>query len=174
MGELFQAIIRHSDALSEHEIRETEEVARQAFSGPGDDIEWSSSEWYVLGRVIGRVVSIVGILKRHIRIGELTLEVGGVGGFATHPEYQRRGYGSAVMQRAAEFMRNDLQVEFGLLVCDQDMIAFYNRHGWQIAEEEMVFTSKGVKHIFRDIIMVLPLAERPWPKGRIDLCGNPW
>jgi GNAT superfamily N-acetyltransferase len=174
MEELFQVIIRHSVDLNENENREIEEVDRLAFAGEEDDIEWSSSEWYVLGKKTGRIVSLVGILKRGIRVGEIALEVGGVGGFATHPDHQRHGFGSAVLKRAAEFMRDDLQVEFGLLVCGQDMIAYYGKHGWQIAEAEMVFTSQGIKHVFHDIIMVLPLGERAWPKGMIDLCGKPW
>lgn len=174
MEEKIKVIIRHSKDLSANENQEIEEVDHQAFNGQEDDIDWSSPEWFVFGTMAGRIVSVVGVLERRIRVGEMTLKVGGVGGFATHPDHQRHGFGSALLQRAAEFMRNDLQVEFGLLVCGQDMIAYYSKHGWQIAEAEMVFTSKGTKHVFHDMIMVLPLGERPWPKGTIDLCGTPW
>lgn len=174
MDETFQISISQSERLSEVELREIEEVDQSAFTGPEDDIDWSGSEWHVIGRLAERIVSIAGILKRRIRVGEVTLEVGGIGGVATHPDYQKHGYGSAVMQRAAEFMQDDLHVEFGLLVCDQETASFYGKLGWQISPAELVFNSKGTKQIFQDITMVLPLSSRPWPVGRIDLCGTPW
>jgi ribosomal protein S18 acetylase RimI-like enzyme len=34
--------------------------------------------------------------------------VGGIGGVATNPEFRRRGVASAMLARAAEFMKNDL------------------------------------------------------------------
>lgn len=174
MEENLQVVIRHTDELKESERREIDEVDHLAFMGEEDEIEWSPSEWYVLGKLAGRIVSHVGILKRRIRVGELFLEVGGVGGFATLPDYQQRGFGSTVLRRADEFMRLDLRLEFGLLVCGQDMIAFYSKHGWQITDAEMLFLSHGTKHVFHDTIMVIRLGERPWPEGTIDLCGAPW
>jgi ribosomal protein S18 acetylase RimI-like enzyme len=174
MEETLQIIIRRSENLHENENREIEEVDRLAFTSHMDDLDWSSPEWFVIGKLAGRVVSIVGILKRRIRVDGTSLEVGGVGGVATHPEHQQRGYASALLQRVAVIMRADLKVDFGLLVCDQDMVSFYSKLGWQIAADEMVFDFHGTKRLFREKTMVLPLSERPWPHGRIDLCGAPW
>jgi GNAT superfamily N-acetyltransferase len=174
MSETLQIIVRHSENLTESESREIEEVDHLAFTGPPDDVDWSSPEWFVVGKLAGRVISIIGILKRAIRIGETSLEVGGVGGVATHPDYQRRGYGSALLQRAAVFMRADLNVDFGLLVCDQDMVPFYGNLDWQTVQDEMVFDFRGSKRTFQGITMLLPLGGRSWPRGTIDLCGTPW
>jgi len=174
MNKAFQISIRHAEALSEHENQEIEEVERLAFTDPEDDIEFSNSEWYVMGKLGKQVVSTAGILKRYIRVGEITLEVGGIGGVATRPDYQKQGFGTAVMQSAAEFMREDLQVEFGLLFCDHETAIFYGKLGWQIARAELVFVSHGSKLIFEGVTMVLPLDSRPWPEGAIDLCGAPW
>ena len=174
MAETFQSTVNHSHDINGNENREIEEVEQLAFTGPEDEFHWSSSEWYATGILAGRIVSVVGILKRRIRVGEIALEVGGIGGVATHPDCQRHGLASAVLQRAAEFMRNELHVEFGLLVCDQDMVAFYRKLGWQIAHSEMAFDFQGSKHVFQGITMALPLGARPWPEGKIDLCGFPW
>jgi len=174
MAETLQIIVRHSENITERENREIEDVDYLAFTGPPDNVDWSSPEWFVIGKLAGRVVSIVGVLKRRIRVGESSLEVGGVGGVATHPDYQRRGYGSALLQRTAIFMRADLNVGFGLLVCDQDMVPFYSKLGWQTTQDEMVFDFRGSKRTFDGITMLLPVGERPWPRGTIDLCGTPW
>lgn len=174
MAESFQVIICHSEHLNENENREIEEVGHLAFTGPGDEIDWSSPEWYVLGKMKGRVVSVVGILKRRIQVGEIPLDIGGISGVATHPDHQKQGFGSVLLRRAAEFIHQDLHIDFGLLVCAPDTVTFYSKLGWQIVEDEMIFEFQGTKHTFTGKTMVLPLGERPWPKGTIDLCGPPW
>ena len=174
MDGTFRITISPSDEIGEDEGREIDEVDQLAFSGPEDEIDWSNPQWYVIGKLAERIISIVGVLKRRIRVGKITLEVGGIGGVATHPDYQQHGFGSAVMQSAAEFMRDDLQVEFGLLVCGQETVSFYGKLGWQIAGAEMVFDLHGSKQVFQGITMVLPIGPRPWPEGTIDLCGAPW
>ena len=172
MTESFQAIVCHSEHLNENESREIEEVSHLAFTGPEDEIDWSPPEWYVLGKMKGQVVSVVGILKRRIRVGEISLDVGGIGGVATHPDHQKQGFGSALLQSAAEFIHQDLHIDFGLLLCAQETVTFYSKLGWKIAEEEMIFECQEPG--FDGITMVLPLGGRPWPKGTIDLCGPPW
>jgi aminoglycoside 2'-N-acetyltransferase I len=170
----FKITISHSDEISENEGREIEELEQSAFNDPEDEIDWANSEWYVTGKLVERIVSIVGILRRRIRVGKITLEVGGIGGVATHPDYRQCGFSSALLKRAAEFMRDDLQVVFGLLVCDQEMVSFYRKLGWQISHAELVFDLHGSKEVFQGITMVLPLGSSPWPEGVIDLCGAPW
>jgi GNAT superfamily N-acetyltransferase len=128
----------------------------------------------VLGKIAGGIVSVVGILKRRIQVGEIILEVGGIGGVATHPDHQRHGFASALLRGAAEFIREDLHIEFGLLFCDHDKITFYSKLGWQVVEAEMTMEIHGKKQVFDGIALVLPLGARPWPEGTIDLCGHPW
>jgi aminoglycoside 2'-N-acetyltransferase I len=170
----FQIIIRRYDNLDENENREIEEVAHLAFTDPEDELDWSDPKWLVVGKLAGRIVSIVGILTRHIRVGETTLEVGGIGGVATLPDRQQHGFGSALLQRAAEFMRDELKVDFGLLICDQEMVSFYSKLGWQTVEGQVVFDFHGTMRALREITMRLPLGDSYWPEGTIDLCGAPW
>ena len=89
----FQIVVRHSENLTEDENQQIEEVDHLAFAGgPADDFDWASPEWFVIGKLAGRVVSIVGILKRRIQVGDTSLVVGGVGGVATHPEKSAPGF----------------------------------------------------------------------------------
>ena len=174
MDGTFRIMIRRPDDLSKNDRREIEELEQSAFNDLEDEIDWSNSEWYVTWKYAERIISIVGVLKRRIRVGKITLDVGGIGGVATHPDYRQRGFSSALLKRAAEFMRDDLQVQFGLLVCDQEKVNFYGRLGWQIVGAEMLFDLHGSKQVFQGITMVLPLGSSPWPEGVIDLCGAPW
>ena len=174
MEEALQITICPSKDFNEDEQREIDEVDRLAFSGSEDGIDWSSPEWWAVGRLAGRIVSITGILKRRVQVGERTLVVGGISGVATHPDHQRRGFASALLRQAAEFMHADLKVAFGFLVCGEHTVPFYGKLGWEVVEAEMVFEFRGAKRLFQGTMMVLPLGEKLWPAGKIDLCGLPW
>jgi len=174
MSESFQMMICHASDMDESESQGIEVVSHMAFTDPEDEIDWSPPEWWVLGKIAGAIVSVVGILKRSVQVGEITLDVGGIGGVATHPDHQRHGFASALLRGAAEFIRQDLHIEFGLLFCDHDKITFYSKLGWQLVGAEMTTELQGAKQVSDGIAMVLPLGERAWPEGRIDLCGAPW
>jgi GNAT superfamily N-acetyltransferase len=160
--------------MNDAERCEIEELEQTTFDYLEDEIDWAIPEWYAIGKLAERVISIVGVLKRRVEVGEITLEIGGIGGVVTHPDHRQHGFASALLRSAAEFMRDDLQVEFGLLLCNPDKVDFYGRLGWQIALAEMVCDLHGSKEIFDGITMVLPLGSKPWPEGSIDLCGTPW
>jgi hypothetical protein len=51
---------------------------------------------------------------------------------------------------------------------------FYRKLGWQPTQEEVVFDFRGTKRILPEMTMLLLLGDRPWPEGKIDLCGFPW
>ena len=102
------------------------------------------------------------------------LRVGGVGGVATSPRWQRRGLAQQLMEKAAAFMRADMGVEFGLLVCGDHMVPYYSRLGWQVVPGPLLVEQPQGKIIFPTTTMVLPLTGKPWPAGTIDLCGLPW
>jgi aminoglycoside 2'-N-acetyltransferase I len=135
---------------------------------------WADSDWMVLGRLDGEIVSQLGLLKREIRINAVPLFVGGVGGVATHPGWRRSGFSSALLSAVAEYMQIELKVPFGLLVCASESSRFYARMGWRTVATELWCTVKGELHCMKTIVMILPLSQAEWPEGKIDLCGPPW
>lgn len=139
-----------------------------------DPSQWADSDWMVLGRLDGELVSQLGLLKREIRIGSVPLLVGGVGGVATHPGWRRRGFSSTLLEAAAEFMQVELKVRFGLLVCACESQRFYSRLGWKTIANELWCTANGKRHRMKTTVMILPVLQADWPKGKIDLCGSPW
>jgi GNAT superfamily N-acetyltransferase len=102
------------------------------------------------------------------------MTVAGIGGVATHPDYQRRGLAGTLMQRAAEYMQDELRVPFGLLVCSDLRVDYYAKLGWQLLKAPVLFDRHGKKDTFEGNVMVLPLAGILWPEGTVDLCGTPW
>lgn len=147
-----------------------------AFAGETDEgiNEWADSDWMVLGRVDGELVSQLGLLKREIRVGGAPITVGGVGGVATLPVWQRHGLATALMGAAAKFLQTEIKVSFGLLVCADETQPFYARLGWKTVATELWVLQGEISLPLRTIVMVLPLADQGWPQGKIDLCGPGW
>jgi GNAT superfamily N-acetyltransferase len=144
------------------------EAAEEGFN------EWSDSDWMVLGRMDGKIVTQLGLLKREICVGVVLMPVGGVGGVATHPAWQRRGLSTALLQASAQFMQTELNVPFGLLNCANESQPFYGRLGWKTVAAELWFIENEERRPLQTPVMILPLSNQDWPEGEIDLCGLPW
>jgi len=167
--------IRAADSLSEAERKRVDDIDRQVFeSDPYHYMEWSPVNWHVLLKLDGEWVSYVGIVERTGAVNGQPVKLGGIGGVGTLPAYRRRGLAEAAMGRAQAFIRDELQVEFGLLICNQQMIPYYRKLGWQVVEGPLVFNQPGGKLTFDDVTMILPCTKSDWLPGVIDLCGPPW
>ena len=102
------------------------------------------------------------------------MRVGGVGAVATAPAWQRRGYARQLLEATAAFMRDDMRVSAGLLICDDSRIPYYGLLGWQAVPGPLLMDQPQGKVVVPSAIMVLLFSETPWPGGTIDLCGLPF
>ena len=78
------------------------------------------------------------------------------------------------MERAAVFMRDELKVEAGLLICSDQRVPYYGRLGWQVVAGSLLTDQPQGKVVMTVNTMALLWGERLWPAGPIDLCGLPW
>ncbi len=141
---------------------------------PAFNYQWTPKKWCALAWLDGGVVSHAGIVERVIEVGGELISVGGICGVWTLPEYEGRGLGSAAVQAAMAFIRDELHLQFALLVCRKDLEPFYERLGWQRAEEPLTFEQPSGKVVWPMSTMVLSCQEKRWPNGAIDLRGLPW
>jgi GNAT superfamily N-acetyltransferase len=139
-----------------------------------NDLEWSSSDVMLLGWLDDELVSQVGILRREILVGGKPLWVGGIGGVATLPDRQGKGYAGKLMRRAETYMRDEMGVPFGLLICGWARIPMYAHLGWELVAGAWRVVYKGGTALVPDNIMALRLSDQAWPAGEIDICGKPW
>jgi aminoglycoside 2'-N-acetyltransferase I len=150
-------------------------AAFDAIDDDGGGITWvESNDWHVLVLEAGRVVSHAGIVERTVDVGGMQVRVGGVGAVATLPELQGRGLAGMAMRRAAQFMQEDLKVDFGLLFCAPKNEPLYAHLGWIVVRVPVVSDQPGGKRCISDVLMILPCLKQAWPAGTIDLCGLPW
>ena len=172
-----RAIIRPVHELTPQEKQAASEIDRIAFAGTLDDARikvWATSEWLTLGFLEDQLVSVVGILVREVLLAGQPIRMGGIGGVATLPEWRRRGFSGALLDRSAEFLRDPLKVDFSFLVCAPEKVPFYARHGWQEIHNQVVCDQPEGKVDLDGVAMVLPSLQKRWTEGVLDLCGLPW
>jgi predicted acetyltransferase len=140
-----------------------------------DSIDWSTPhEWNALGWLDGELVSQLCLLKREIIVGGEKVWVAGIGGVATHPQWQRKGLASQLMRATADFIRQKMDVLFGLLICAEETRSFYEKLGWQKVADELIFIQNNARKTLKTCVMILKITADPFPGGMIDLRGLPW
>jgi len=146
----------------------------QAFAGVGGDTEWVRGDWSAIVRNCGHVVSQVEVLKRMVRVNDQPLNVGGIANVATLDGWKRQGLASKAMHKAVDFVCSTLGADFGLLVCEHQLISFYEQLGWYTVAGPVVASQSEGKIVLPEETMVYSCHDSQWPSGEIDLCGLPW
>ncbi|MDO8434012.1 MAG: GNAT family N-acetyltransferase [Candidatus Binatus sp.] len=140
--------------------------------GPAD--RWGAPDYYAILSLEEQLAGRLAILDREVSVGGAIVKVGGIGGVATKPQFRHRGVASAMLSRAAEFMKRDLGVEFGLLLCRHEVSPVYAKLGWIGVPGSTTFSRSGTTATYPHDTMILALAEKAWPSGPIDMLGLPW
>jgi aminoglycoside 2'-N-acetyltransferase I len=136
--------------------------------------QWAKPNWYVLTLSEDKLISCLGILERVVAVDGQPIQLAGIGSVMTHPEWRGRGIASALLEKTAAFIRGDLGVQFGLLLCRKEVVPLYAKLGWKLVEGPTIFDQPTGKMTYPRLTMVLPCGEKEWPTGPIDLCGLPW
>jgi len=139
-----------------------------------DGIQWSTPDWHTLLPSRSEYVSRAGIVIRSIDVGHRSLAVAGICEVATKSEHRGSGLASQVLRHAAGFIRDELALPFGLLLCEEEMIPFFERFGWQWIDESPVCALPDVEGELSQLrCMVLECTDAAWPAGPIHLRGLP-
>jgi GNAT superfamily N-acetyltransferase len=164
--------IRAADQLSDYERWQIRAWQSQVFDLESE--QFSVVDWYLLVSHNDQWVSMLEIVERVATVDSRPVKLVGIGSVTTRPPWRGRGFSSAALQKAAAFMCEELNVEFGLLLCMETVVPFYKRLGWKVVEAPLVYDQPFGKVTSDQVTMVLPCGDRAWPAGPIDLCGLPW
>ena len=135
---------------------------------------WSHLPVRVLARVDRQIIGHLGMVRREITAGGTAVRVAGVGSVMVRPAWRQRGVASLLLERATAHMRDVLRVDFGLLVCRDEVAPVYEKAGWRTVAGPTAFEQPSGRATYRRLTMVLPLGGAGWPEGEIDLRGLPW
>jgi len=166
--------IRLSENLTEEEWRALFEWGENIFGAEDLRYRWRPKELHFVLEEGGRPVGHVGLLQHTVTAGGRPVTVAGVGGVVTTPEAQGRGLAQRGMRHAAEFMRQEWGVAFGLLFCRDALVHFYERLGWQLVQDPVEIEQDAGPVVCSLNVMVLPCDGREWPAGPVSLNSYPW
>ena len=136
--------------------------------------KWAQPDWAVMVWEDDDMVSNVHIIERIVKVGTESVKLGGIGNIATKVEWRQRGYASSALQVAQDFLRDPLQVDFGLMIATEKMVSHYIKVGWKEVAHSLIIDQPPGRTTLNYPVMVLPVCKQDWPKGSIDLCGLPW
>ena len=77
------------------------------------------------------------------------------------------------MERAATFMRGDLGADFGLLLCADDVVPFYESLGWRITPGPTLCHEPSGRVEYEERTMILPCGRPDWPTRLILSDSSP-
>jgi predicted acetyltransferase len=137
-------------------------------------VKWASPNWAVMVWEDDEMVSNVHIIERTVKVGDETVKLGGIGNIATKVEWRERGYAGSALKVAHAFLRDPLQVDFGLMIATKEVVSRYHRLGWKVVAESLIMEQPDGERLLPYPVMVLPVLKRDWPPGIINLCGLPW
>jgi RimJ/RimL family protein N-acetyltransferase len=167
--------IRQSRVLTPDEREPLEELLRRVFrDDPFSGMSYAEMDWNVLIYLGEVLASNVEIVEHTVTVDGYPVHVGGIGSVATLPEYRGRGLATQAMTAAMNFIKNELKLEYSLLITGDHRRTFYEGMGWQVIEDPVYFDQPSGKIKNDGITMSLSLAGKPWPPGIIDFCGLPW
>ena len=168
-------LFRRARDLSATEQAQTASLWQVVFP-PGADGGWvyADDDWHVLVPVGGVIRCRLGVVDRVVDVGGRSVRIGGVGGVGTLPDWRRRGLATLALARTTEWLRAELQVDFGLLVCSEERAPFYARGGWYRVASSVTCEQPVGQREFAAVTMVAPGVQADWPSGRIDLRGLPF
>lgn len=163
--------------LSESLRAEIDEMSERLGAYTVNGVIRATPEWRLLLWDGDDWVTRLDIFPRMITAGAEPVFVGGVGGLMTRPEWRKRGHAAKALNHAAEFIRDTLKADFGLLLCAPADVNFYIRSKWQVVPGPTNYHQPAGRQLVTPgeiITMIYPCGGELWHVGAINLCGLPW
>lgn len=105
-----------------------EETPREYFRKYFTGDPWFHPEYTRCAFEGTRMVSAVQIVRREVRVGQVTLTLGGIANVGTVPAYRSKGYSTQLLRDAITVMENE---GFDLSMLFTGIHGFYARLGWE-------------------------------------------
>lgn len=168
-----QTTIRQTTTLSNAEKQQLFEWGDDIWEAAHLNVRWRPKDVHFILDVDDVPASHVGVVKHEIAVDEQPVLVGGVGGVATIPPWQKHGFARELMKQAIALFE-DWQVKAGFLFCLPSRIAFYESQGWLLIRRPVMVEQPQGEIVSPLEVMVLPLGGYCWPDGDVRLMSFPW
>ncbi len=137
--EQFNALLQYAFQVTSYELLQTGWRQDEIKSAKRPILE----EAYVLGWFYQeRLASMIVVYSMKVNIHDNIMDMGGITGVATYPEYTGRGLIHALVRRAIDYMH---EKGFPITFLYPYSIPFYRKMGWEIVSDKLSFTVKDVQ-----------------------------
>ena len=100
-------------------------------------------EAYVIGWFYqNKLASMIVVYSMKVNVHDTIMDMGGITGVATYPEYTGRGLIHALMKRALDYIHQNKML---LAFLYPYSIPFYRKMGWEIVSDKLTFTVKDTQ-----------------------------
>ena len=137
--EQFNALLQYAFQVTSYDLFQT--------GWQQDEIKTAKSpilkEAYVLGWFYqDKLASMIVVYSMKINIHDNIMDMGGITGVATYPEYTGRGLIHSLMKRALDYIHKNGMTISCLYPYS---IPFYRKMGWEIVSDKLTFTVKDIQ-----------------------------
>lgn len=137
-------------------------------------LKWRKKEYSILVYNNEDLMSHVGLLKHSIKLPDETLIIGGVGSVITIPEAQGKGYATAGMKYAAKYIKEIYKADFGILVCNKELVPFYKKLRWKLLPSPIFFDQPDGKIKSPLEVMYFKTGDKEWNNEINYFKSLPW
>ncbi|MFP4052294.1 MAG: GNAT family N-acetyltransferase [Phycisphaerae bacterium] len=154
---------------------QTRDEMRRPLSDPAPEIDWPPArrERYFLLRRHGELVATSRLIPRRIRTADGAMDVLGLAGVKTHPDFRKQGLGAAVVRAAFAGVDDG---SFPVSLFQTGVPGFYRKLGAREVDNRFVnrFGQDPAERPWWDKVVMIYPADADWPDGEIDLLGPAW
>ena len=144
------------------------------FNSPSKDLKWRKKEYSILVYNNNDLMSHIGLLNHSINLPNETLIIGGVGSVITIPEAQGQGYATAGLKYSVDYIKEKYKADFGILVCNQELVPFYEKLGWKLLPPPIYFDQPEGKIKSQLEVMYLKTGDKEWNNEVNYFESFPW
>lgn len=137
--EQFNALLQYAFQVTSYDLFQT--------GWEQDEIKYAKrpilEEAYVLGWFYhDKLASMIVVYSMKVNVHDTIMDMGGITGVATYPEYTGRGLIHSLMRRALNYI-HDQEMLISFLY--PYSIPFYRKMGWEIVSDKLSFTVKDTQ-----------------------------
>ncbi len=137
--EQFNALLQYAFQVTSYDLFQTGWKPEEIKSAKRPMLE----EAYVLGWFYkDRLASMIVVYSMRVNVYDEIMDMGGITGVATYPEYTGRGLIHALMRHVLDYMhRQKMPISF----LYPYSIPFYRKMGWELVSDKLTFTIKDTQ-----------------------------
>lgn len=170
--------ITRSNELPDKVRQQIENTVKSEFSHISfvQEISWSKPDWTIIYTKNNELLSFYNIIIRAVRFDDKTQIIAGVNNVITLPAHRGNGHSSKLLRSTTNFLFDDLQVDYGLLLCADELVSFYRRLGWYEVHSDVFFQqpTDQLKQWTANTMLLANGEKGKVNPQKINLCGLPW